>query len=66
MISMAEPMEWLEKDPFAKYKLKFEKVGREFLTKKELDKVETYQFIYKIDRLDWVRDIFETISYPNY
>lgn len=56
MISMAERMEWLEKDPFAKYKLKFEKVGREFLTKEELDRLENHKF--QIDRLDWVRDLF--------
>jgi len=56
MISMAERMEWIEKDPFAKYKLKFEKVGREFLTKEELDRLETHKF--QIDRLDWVRDLF--------
>lgn len=56
MISMAERMEWIEKDPFAKYKLKFERVGREFLTKEELDRLETHKF--QIDRLDWVRDLF--------
>jgi len=61
MISMAERMEWIEKDPFAKYKLKFEKVGREFLTKEELDRLENHKF--QIDRLDWVRDLFVFICY---
>lgn len=56
MINMAVRMEWLDKDPFAKYKLKFEKVGREFLTDVELANLEKHQF--KIDRLDWVRDLF--------
>lgn len=49
-------MEWIDKDPFAKYKLKFEKVERGFLTKEELARIELHPF--KVDRLDLVRDLF--------
>lgn len=56
MIGMALRMEWLDKDPFAKYQQKFEKVERGFLTKEELYTIENRDF--KIDRLKWVRDLF--------
>lgn len=49
-------MEWLDKDPFAKYQQKFEKVERGFLTKEELALIEKRNF--KIVRLAWVRDLF--------
>lgn len=56
MTNMALRMEWIEKDPFAKYQQKFDKVERGFLTKDELCKVETRHF--SIARLEWVRDLF--------
>jgi integrase len=56
MIGMAERMEWIDRDPFAKYKLKFDKVERGFLTKEELASIEHHMF--KLDRLDWIRDLF--------
>ncbi len=56
MINMAIRMEWLDKDPFAKYKQKFEKVERGFLTCEELKAIESKEL--KIVRLQWVRDLF--------
>ena len=56
VINLAIKNEWLDKDPFAKYKATFKQVKREFLTKEELHKLESKEF--KIDRLDMVRDIF--------
>ncbi len=56
MINMAVRMEWLERDPFAAYKQKFEKVEREFLTKEELLAIEIREL--KIVRLQWIRDLF--------
>jgi site-specific recombinase XerD len=56
MINMAVRMEWLEKDPFAKYQQKFEKVEREFLSNEELSTLEQREL--KIVRLQWVRDLF--------
>lgn len=41
MTNMVLRMEWIEKDPFAKYQQKFEKVERGYLTNDELCKIET-------------------------
>jgi site-specific recombinase XerD len=49
-------MEWVNKDPFAKYKQKFDKVNREFLSKEELAKIENREL--SVVRLQWVRDLF--------
>lgn len=56
MINMAVRMEWLERDPFAKYKQKFDKVERGHLTKEELARIEEKEF--DIERLQHVRDLF--------
>jgi site-specific recombinase XerD len=56
MINMAVRMEWVNKDPFAKYKQKFDKVNREFLSKEELAKIENREL--SVVRLQWVRDLF--------
>ncbi len=56
MINLAVRMEWLDKDPFAKYKQKFEKVSRGFLTQEELVRIENLD--PKIPRLRVVRDLF--------
>lgn len=56
MINLAVRMEWLDKDPFAKYKQKFEKVSRGFLTQEELVRIEDLD--PKIPRLRAVRDLF--------
>jgi site-specific recombinase XerD len=56
MINLAVRMEWLDKDPFAKYKQKFDKVSRGFLTQEELLSVENLD--PKIPRLRVVRDLF--------
>jgi site-specific recombinase XerD len=56
MINVAIRMEWLERDPFAAYQQKFERVEREYLSKEELAKIEFRDL--KIVRLQWVRDLF--------
>ena len=56
MITLAYHMEWLERDPFVKFKPKLEKKEREFLTKKELERIE--QFSTSIERLVVVKDLF--------
>ena len=56
MIHVAIRMEWLERDPFAAYQQKFERVEREYLSQEELTKIEFRDF--KIVRLQWVRDLF--------
>jgi integrase len=56
MVTMAVKMEWLDKDPFEKYQLKFNRVERDFLTEYELAKIEKKEF--RIERLKYVRDLF--------
>ena len=56
MINVAIRMEWIERDPFAAYQQKFERVEREYLSKEELAKIEFRDL--KIVRLQWVRDLF--------
>lgn len=56
MINLAVTMDWLERDPFAKYKLRFEKVERGHLSKEELVILENKTF--SIERLQSVLDMF--------
>lgn len=56
VINLAIKEEWLIKDPFAKFKLKFEKKDRGFLTPDELRRIEEKDF--RLDRLNQTRDIF--------
>ena len=56
MINMALKNEWMEKDPFKAYKLKFVKFERGYLTEDELDNLEQKGF--KIERLQIVKDLF--------
>ncbi|EHQ24706.1 site-specific integrase [Mucilaginibacter paludis] len=56
MVNMAVTMDWLAKDPFAKYKQHFDKVERFYLTKEELSTIEKKKFT--IERLQVVKDLF--------
>lgn len=56
MINVALKNEWMEKDPFRAYKIKFTKYERGYLTAKELQRIEVKDF--KIERLQFVRDLF--------
>jgi site-specific recombinase XerD len=56
MINVALKNEWMEKDPFKAYKLKFTKYQRGFLNAEELDIIERKEF--KIERLQFVKDLF--------
>ncbi len=40
MINLALNLDWIDKDPFKRFKLKFKKYQRDFLSKEELEKVE--------------------------
>lgn len=61
MIKLAYEMEWIQRNPFAKFKLRMEKKEREFLSKEELLRVEELSF--SIERLSVVRDLFVFSSY---
>jgi site-specific recombinase XerD len=56
MVNMAVIMDWLAKDPFAKYRQHFDKVERFYLTKEELLAIEKKKFT--IERLQVVKDLF--------
>lgn len=56
MVHLAENMEWIERNPFATYKIKMKKVAREFLTETELIKIE--EKVLGLERLEMIRDLF--------
>jgi integrase len=56
MINLAVRLEWLDRNPFQAYQLKFEKVEREYLPKEELTRIEAKKF--SIVRLQVVQDLF--------
>ncbi len=56
MATLAYNMEWIDRDPFIKFKPKLEKKEREFLTKTELQRIEDLSS--PIERLTTVKDLF--------
>jgi site-specific recombinase XerD len=56
VIRLCVKMEWLDKDPFVMFKLKFNKVERGFLTKEELFAIEDKEI--NIPRIQFARDVF--------
>lgn len=56
MVRLAVRLEWLEKDPFINFKLRFEKVNREFLTQREIDLIQGTGF--KVPSVERVKDLF--------
>lgn len=56
IITLAYRLEWIDRDPFIRWKPTIEKVEREFLTETELLKLENYRL--PIERLERVRDLF--------
>lgn len=56
MINLAVKLEWLDKNPFHAFQLKFDKVEREYLTKSELANLEAKSF--PILRLQMIKDLF--------
>jgi len=56
MICLAVTLEWMEKDPFTKYKQKFDRVERQCLNIEELKRIEDKNF--DIERLQQVKDLF--------
>ncbi|WP_233164280.1 site-specific integrase [Snuella sedimenti] len=56
LVTLAYHLEWIDRNPFVKFKLKFEKKEREFLSKDELQRV--LGFNSTIGRLIVVKDLF--------
>lgn len=44
LLNLAQKLEWVDKDPFAKFSLRFKKTERAFLCEKELQSLEQYHF----------------------
>ncbi|MEQ8418648.1 MAG: site-specific integrase [Arenibacter algicola] len=61
MSRLAVKLEWLEKDPFINYKLRFEKTERQFLTERELQLIE--ETIFKVPSTQHVKDLFVFACY---
>jgi len=56
VVTLAYHLEWIERDPFVRWKMTYDKTNREFLSEIELKNLEDKVFISK--RLDRVRDLF--------
>ncbi|MBS9461653.1 site-specific integrase [Flagellimonas sp. 389] len=56
IITLGYHIEWIDKDPFVRWKPTYEKRERPFLTENELSNIETYHL--PIARLERVRDLF--------
>lgn len=61
IIRMAVANEWITKDPFYNYKVKFKTVDREILTKEELEKIASFNI--SLPRLAIVKDMFVFCCY---
>lgn len=56
VVSLAVKLEWIEKDPFAKYQCKFVPTTRKYLSNEELARFEALEVLG--DRLQYVKDLF--------
>src|SRR5690606_20174724 len=56
IVTLGYHIEWIDRDPFIRWKPTYEKRERPFLTDNELSNIETYNF--PIARLERVRDLF--------
>ena len=61
MSRLAVRLEWLEKDPFVNYKLRFEKTERQFLTERELRIIEETTFLQPSTQR--IKDVFVFACY---
>ncbi len=56
IVTLGYHIEWIDRDPFIRWKPIYEKRERPFLTQNELSNIESYKF--PIARLERVRDLF--------
>ena len=61
LTNLAIKLEWIKNDPFKNYKFKYQKIEKDFLTEKELQKLEKKSFV--VDRLNMVKDLFVFCCY---
>ncbi|WP_240032214.1 phage integrase SAM-like domain and Arm DNA-binding domain-containing protein [Psychroflexus aestuariivivens] len=60
LMNLAEDLEWIKKNPVKRYKLRFEEVNTDYLTKEELSKLINTEF--KKTTLKQVKDVFLLIG----
>ncbi|WP_118194262.1 site-specific integrase [Albibacterium indicum] len=56
MVRLGVKLGWMEKNPFELYKLKMQKVERDFLTSEELSRIEKKDF--SVQRIQYAKDLF--------
>lgn len=56
MVNLSVKLEWIPKNPFHQFQLKFDKFDREYLTERELAKIENIE--YSSERLQRIKDCF--------
>jgi len=56
VVTMSVRLEWLDKDPFIKYKCSFTKSERTYLSETDLAKIENK--VFSVDRLTYIQDLF--------
>lgn len=56
LLNLAQKLEWITRDPFVKFSLKFNKTERPYLTQNEVDKILNFHF--EKNSLSKTRDIF--------
>ncbi|CAN5276357.1 hypothetical protein BH23BAC2_BH23BAC2_10720 [soil metagenome] len=61
MVTTAYHIEWIERDPFVKFKTKLVKKERDYLTKEELDRLD--KLFCSREHLNLSRDLFIFICY---
>lgn len=61
VVHFAMQLGYIDRDPFMSHKTAFKETNRGYLTKEELDRIETKQF--RIPRLERVKDIFLFVCY---
>ncbi|MRT91904.1 site-specific integrase [Ancylomarina sp. 16SWW S1-10-2] len=64
VIFLAIKREWLGKDPFIQFSVKLEETKRVYLSREELERVESK--VFKIARLEQIRDFFIFSCYTGY
>ena len=60
MVTLAAKMEWIPKDPFQRYSLRFQKVDKTFLTSAELAIIASKEL--PVQKLNLARDLFLVVT----
>lgn len=56
MVHLAQDMQWIDRDPFATFRIRMKKIARDYLTEAELRAIENKSF--DLERLSLIKDLF--------